>query len=329
MTEREIHLNAFLSQQNFLADSQLVVITGDASFRKYYRITTAGQSFIVMDSNPDVVNNHPFIAYNRLFSTQGLRLPNILASDEQYGFFLLEDLGSVHLADLLASNQKINYYQQLIDLLPLIAKTPADVTMRKYDGEFVAFELNIFKEWLVEGVLKRRFSNDEDALWQSVVSLLTDNLLNQPQVTVHRDYHSRNLMYYQNQWVVIDYQDAVTGPVSYDLVSLLRDCYHQLTADEFSQLFDYGFKVLQDFGLLPNVSPAQFRRWFDLVGVQRHLKAAGIFCRLLLRDHKAGYVPAILPTLEYVVAVAKDYPELDALQHWLSQTLMPSLIEVL
>ena len=302
-------------------------ITGDASFRRYFRLSSDKQCYIVMDSDPSCVNNHPFIEYNQLFAEQGLRLPHILSADVAHGFFLLEDLGKIHLADLLDEPNIIEHYKQLIDLIPLIARTPAAPSMKSYDTHFVNIELTIFKEWLVEAFLGMTFSQDECAMWQAAVNFLTSNLLAQPQVTVHRDYHSRNLMFYQQQWVVIDYQDAVTGPVSYDLVSLLRDCYHQLPSEQFEVLFEYGYQKLFMAGLLDGASKAEFTRWFDLVGLQRHLKAAGIFTRLAQRDQKLGYLPSILPTMVYIADISSRYTELSALHQWLVEQIIPTLQE--
>ncbi|MBE0365304.1 hypothetical protein PULV_a2075 [Pseudoalteromonas ulvae UL12] len=329
MNQRFDALQQFVHANCMGAHFTLEPITGDASFRRYYRLISAEQCGIVMDSDPSRVNNQPFVEYNQVFAEQGLRLPHILSADEAHGFFLLEDLGQTHLADLVNEPQIIKYYQQLIDLIPLIAKTPAVNSMKRYDTDFVNVELTIFQEWLVETFLEMALSHNEYEMWQAVTSLLTDNLLKQPQVTVHRDYHSRNLMFCQQQWVVIDYQDAVTGPVTYDLVSLLRDCYHQLPAEQFEVLFDYGYQALTSVGLLDGASKVEFTRWFDLVGLQRHLKAAGIFTRLAQRDQKPGYLSSILPTMSYITEISARYIELSALHQWLVKHIIPKLQEQL
>ena len=142
-------------------------------------------------------------------------------------------------------------------------------------------------------------------------------------MTVHRDFHSRNIMRTGQQWAIIDYQDAVQGPVCYDLVSLLRDCYFKLPEQELDYLLHYAYDEFNQQQLLQDTSFAMFKRWFDLTGVQRHLKAAGIFCRLKLRDDKSGYLNNVLPTLKYISNVSKEYPELTALGQWIEHTVIP------
>jgi len=150
-------------------------------------------------------------------------------------------------------------------------------------------------------------------------------MLAQPKVTVHRDYHSRNIMYSNEQWAIIDYQDAVRGPLCYDLVSLLRDCYFKLPQAQLNQLLEYGYEEFTAQKLITDTSFEQFKQWFDLTGIQRHLKAAGIFCRLYLRDGKTGYLDNILSTLDYIVDVAKTYPELAALSEWVGSIVIPQV----
>ena len=160
-------------------------------------------------------------------------------------------------------------------------------------------------------------------MWQQACELLVNNALEQPIVTVHRDFHSRNIMRTGQQWAIIDYQDAVQGPVCYDLVSLLRDCYFKLPEQELDYLLHYAYDEFSEQQLLQDTSFAMFKRWFDLTGVQRHLKAAGIFCRLKLRDGKSGYLNNVLPTLTYISNVSKEYPELTALGQWIEQIIIP------
>ncbi|KPM85250.1 MULTISPECIES: aminoglycoside phosphotransferase family protein [Pseudoalteromonas] len=322
-------MNRYKSLQQFLNphfkedEYQLAAITGDASFRRYFRVNTSDQSYIVMDSDPDKLDNTPYIELNKVFSQHGFKLPKILQADEKQGFFLLSDLGNTHLADLLGDEDRTLHYKHLIKLSAQWAQIPPAQYMKVFDGEFLQFELSIFRDWLVDNFIGEQLSADEQKMWQQACELLINNALEQPIVTVHRDFHSRNIMRTGQQWAIIDYQDAVQGPVCYDLVSLLRDCYFKLPEQELDYLLHYAYDEFSEQQLLQDTSFAMFKRWFDLTGVQRHLKAAGIFCRLKLRDGKSGYLNNVLPTLTYISNVSKEYPELTALGQWIEQIIMP------
>ncbi|HAU04458.1 MULTISPECIES: aminoglycoside phosphotransferase family protein [Pseudoalteromonas] len=322
-------MNRYKSLQQFLNphfkedEYQLAAITGDASFRRYFRVNTSDQSYIVMDSDPDKLDNTPYIELNKVFSQHGFKLPKILQADEKQGFFLLSDLGNTHLADLLGDEDRTLHYKHLIKLSAQWAQIPPAQYMKVFDGEFLQFELSIFRDWLVDNFIGEQLSADEQQMWQQACELLVNNALEQPIVTVHRDFHSRNIMRTGQQWAIIDYQDAVQGPVCYDLVSLLRDCYFKLPEQELDYLLHYAYDEFSEQQLLQDTSFAMFKRWFDLTGVQRHLKAAGIFCRLKLRDGKSGYLNNVLPTLTYISNVSKEYPELTALGQWIEQTIIP------
>ncbi|WP_375185799.1 aminoglycoside phosphotransferase family protein [Pseudoalteromonas sp.] len=322
-------MNRYKSLQQFLNphfkedEYQLAAITGDASFRRYFRVNTSDQSYIVMDSDPDKLDNTPYIELNKVFSQHGFKLPKILQADEKQGFFLLSDLGNTHLADLLGDEDRTLHYKHLIKLSAQWAQIPPAQYMKVFDGEFLQFELSIFRDWLVDNFIGEQLSADEQQMWQQACELLVNNALEQPIVTVHRDFHSRNIMRTGQQWAIIDYQDAVQGPVCYDLVSLLRDCYFKLPEQELDYLLHYAYGEFSDQQLLQDTSFSMFKRWFDLTGVQRHLKAAGIFCRLKLRDGKSGYLNNVLPTLTYISNVSKEYPELTALGQWIEQTIIP------
>ncbi|MEZ7189220.1 phosphotransferase [uncultured Pseudoalteromonas sp.] len=322
-------MNRYKSLQQFLNphfkedEYQLAAITGDASFRRYFRVNTSDQSYIVMDSDPDKLDNTPYIELNKVFSQHGFKLPKILQADEKQGFFLLSDLGNTHLADLLGDEDRTLHYKHLIKLSAQWAQIPPAQYMKVFDGEFLQFELSIFRDWLVDNFIGEQLSADEQQMWQQACELLINNALEQPIVTVHRDFHSRNIMRTGQQWAIIDYQDAVQGPVCYDLVSLLRDCYFKLPEQELDYLLHYAYDEFSEQQLLQDTSFAMFKRWFDLTGVQRHLKAAGIFCRLKLRDGKSGYLNNVLPTLTYISNVSKEYPELTALGQWIEQIIIP------
>ncbi|OHU95634.1 phosphotransferase [Pseudoalteromonas byunsanensis] len=306
-------------------DYQHSAITSDASFRCYSRVISGKHNYILMDSDPDKLDNRPFVELNRCFTQSGLRVPNILYADLDNGLMLLEDFGSEHLADRLNTATRLHDYQQIIALLPRIASTPASDFMKPYDAEFINMELDIFWHWLICDWLALDESSLPDTQWNMLKKQLVDAMLAQPQVTMHRDFHSRNIMNVSGEWALIDYQDAVRGPVTYDAVSLLRDCYFKLPQKEFIALQRTSFEVLLDANLLPQMTFAQYSRFFDLTGMQRHLKAAGIFCRLLLRDGKSGYLQNILPTLDYIYDVAKCYESFQWLATWLRHDIMPKV----
>nr|WP_246240027.1 phosphotransferase [Pseudoalteromonas caenipelagi] len=306
-------------------DIKYNAITSDASFRCYYRVMVAQKSYILMDSDPNKLDNQPFIELNTSFAKQGLRVPKILLFSESKGLILLEDLGGEHLADRLSSDSRYQDYREILALLPNIAHTPVSAYMKPYDADFIAMEMDIFWQWLIVEWLKLENEQLPKQQWQTMKSLLVEAMTSQPQVTMHRDFHSRNIMRTQGQWALIDYQDAVQGPVTYDAVSLLRDCYFNLPSEEFTRLRLHSFEILKEADLLSGMSYEQYCYYFDLTGLQRHLKAAGIFCRLLLRDNKAGYLNNIMPTLQYIEDVANCYEPFQWLATWLRHDIMPKV----
>ncbi|KAF7775386.1 hypothetical protein PCIT_a1566 [Pseudoalteromonas citrea] len=322
-TERKTYIDRFLTQFFRGRPYQVEVVTGDASFRRYLRVHKESESYILMDSDPSKVNNDPFVELNASFSQVGLRVPEIIATDMTHGLLLLNDLGCEHLADLLQSPDRLKYYKSVLALIPSIAKVAYSPYMKPYDSAFIQQEIEIFEQWLLAGWLDYELDDYQNAQWQLCKHQLVENMLSQPQTTMHRDFHSRNIMRDEYHWVLIDYQDAVQGPVTYDVVSLLRDCYFRLPDDEFSLLHNESYHILTSAGLLNGMSYTDYQRYFDLTGLQRHLKAAGIFIRLLLRDNKGGYLNNIIPTLEYVIEVAERYECFQWLATWLANEIMP------
>ncbi|MDK2596340.1 aminoglycoside phosphotransferase family protein [Pseudoalteromonas obscura] len=309
------------------ADDELTIsaITGDASFRLYFRVRATQSQYVLMDVPPDKGSIEAFIHLNHVFSQGGLAVPEIFAFDTELGFVLLEDLGSVHLADIIAQQGDYRYYSELLAWLPQIATLEVSKWMNTYDAPFIEQEINIFKSWLLESWLGYRCSPEVTRNWQLLVSRLSESMITQPQVVMHRDFHSRNIMYSQAGGRLIDYQDAVVGPVCYDAVSLLKDCYLKLPSQQFEQLKRESYQHLADAGLLPDMSFAQYVESFNLTGLQRHLKAAGIFARLHLRDGKPGYLPSILPTLNYIVETAEMFTEFQWLATWLQSEIIPMI----
>ncbi len=284
--------------------------SSDASFRRYFRVKTATKQYIVMDAPPEKENINAFITVAELFSQADVNTPNIYAQNLERGFLLLEDFGSTSFLDLLAQETADNLYQSaMTSLFQLQTRLEANTTLLpQYDRALLLTELNIFNEWYLE---KRLNITMPEHIRSSLHHFLIQSALEQPYICVHRDYHSRNLMVLeQNSPGVIDFQDAVIGPITYDLVSLLRDCYISWPTVLIEQWLQQYYQRLLKAGLI-QVRFEQFKRWFDLMGIQRHLKAIGIFSRLKLRDNKPDYLQDIPRTMNYVLNISSNYPELN------------------
>lgn len=283
--------------------------SNDASFRRYFRVKINDKNFIAMDAPPDKENIVPFLEIATLFKNANVNTPTILQCNLEDGFILLEDFGSQWLLDELNDeNATPLYAKALNDLLPLHTNERLlNANLPAYDAELLRREMALFEQWFVEQLLDDELPQN---LWENVQQLLIQSALDQPIVCVHRDYHSRNLMVLENGDLgVLDFQDAVLGALTYDIVSLLRDCYIDWEQDKIhSWLHDY-FQQLKAANVV-DCDFETFKRWFDLMGMQRHLKAIGIFARLHLRDEKSDYLKSIPRTLNYVLQVCKNYPQL-------------------
>jgi aminoglycoside/choline kinase family phosphotransferase len=322
-------LKRWLQDELAFRDYTLNPASADASFRRYFRVAHDGASFIVMDAPPDKEDSRPYIRVARMFYDVGLNVPEIIDDDLEQGFLLLSDLGSrLYLDALNAENVDRLYGDALGALATLQACTQATGVLPDYDRALLMNEMTLFRDWLVGKHLGIALTGTQEAMLDSAFELLAENARVQPQVCVHRDYHSRNLMVTtHNNPGILDFQDAVIGPVTYDLVSLLRDCYISWPRARVEDwALGYQELALQS-GILrqEHEDPDQFLRWFDLMGVQRHLKAAGIFARLNHRDGKPGYLADIPRTLGYVTDVATRYQELAGLGEFIRQDVSERL----
>lgn len=291
--------------------------SSDASFRQYFRVTDRQQdkTFIVMDAPPEKENCKPFIHVTELLRNAGINAPAILAMDLQQGFLLLDDLGSRPYLDELNNNTADALYIDAIDAIVKMQKI--DAILPLYNARLLQTEMDLFEQWYVKRHLNKTLNDSQKATLQNAFELLIKSAEEQPQVFVHRDYHSRNLMVTEaNNPGVIDYQDAVIGPISYDLVSLFKDCYIQWPGEKIELWLDL---------YLARITPARLidkqtlLRWFDLMGVQRHLKVLGIFARLNYRDGKAQYLNDLPLTLQYTRDACAAYPELQPLKKLLDE----------
>ncbi len=304
-------------------------MSGDAGFRCYYRFSHQGKSFIAVDAPIDMSDNPAFIFMQKLLSQQDILVPDIIAVDLSLGFFCLSDFGNVLLSETLTLENMSSVYQQAIDILPKVhlGMAAADTEIAHYDQAFVKRELDIFTQWLIDEHLSITLSEFEQAQLNTCFSILNKNMLEQPQVLIHRDYHSRNIMVVESgELGIIDFQDAVIGPVTYDIVSLLRDCYIKWPQEKVAALLQYYIELVSSQQpLLAHITLTQWQRWFDLTGMQRHLKASGIFARLHHRDGKSGYLNDIPLTLSYLVDITKQYDEFKFLNQLLINKILPAM----
>ena len=261
-------------------------------------------------------------------SKQNILVPEIVAVDLSLGFFCLADFGETLLADILTSENMAITYQTAIEILPLIQSALSHSTTKlpHYDNAFIELELNIFPEWLLAEHLSLTLTDDEQKQLKHCFAILTENMMSQPQVLIHRDYHSRNIMVLENKELgIIDFQDAVIGPITYDIVSLLRDCYLKWPNENVALLLNNYIDAAVKQYSLTHITREQWQRWFDLTGVQRHIKASGIFARLHHRDNKSGYLNDIPLTLDYLVEVTEKYPELSFIHHLILDKVIPAM----
>lgn len=327
MPQRQARLQRWLREHCAINEFDFAPASGDASFRRYFRITPKdGPSLVAMDAPPEKEDCAPFVDVSRRLAETGVHVPAIIEHDLAQGFLLLEDLGNDLYLGQLNDESADRLYGDAIDALLRFQKQGDVQGLPSYDRELLAREMALFPDWLLQRHLGLQLSDDDWKMLGETFELLIDNALAQPRVLVHRDYHSRNLLVCEpNNPGIIDFQDAVHGPLSYDLVSLLRDCYIRWPLQRVAGwLDDYTREALR-LGLLAESQGAQMPTWFDLTGVQRHLKAAGIFARLNHRDGKPGYLADIPRTLGYIVEAAQRQPPLGRLAELIGQRVLPAL----
>jgi hypothetical protein len=311
-----------------LREYELQPASTDASFRRYFRVIARGTTHIVMDAPPGREGLQRYIAVARRLHELGLNVPEILEQDLAQGFLLLTDLGQqMYLSALNADSADRLYGDALAALVTLqggIFRDPH--ALPAYDAALLHRELEIFREWYLGRHLGLQRDAGRDAVLDGTFAALANAALEQPRVWVHRDYHSRNLMVTrENNPGILDFQDAVIGPATYDLVSLLRDCYIAWPRDRV-EAWALGYRESAARAGLPvDANEERFLRGFDLMGVQRHLKAAGIFARLLHRDGKPGYLADIPRTLGYVLEASSRHPELRSLHGLLMELRIPGV----
>ncbi|MDA7818330.1 phosphotransferase [Sulfurimonas sp.] len=291
----------------------ITVASADASFRKYYRLTKGSETVLLMDSSLEKDSLAPFLDVTGRLLHVGVNVPEILEQNLEDGFLIIKDFGNTHYLNVLDDKNFKELYSKAIDEILSMQKADAS-SLPLYDKAFLHVEMDLMKDWYLEKQLNLTLDVEEKELIAKTLDLISDVVLEQPQgLFVHRDFHSRNIMLTeQNDIGVIDYQDAMSGAVTYDLVSLLKDCYIEYPRKEVEKLA----LEFRDKSKL-HVDDETFIKWFDFMGLQRHIKVLGIFSRLYLRDGKDGYLKDIPLTLKYTIETASRYDETKELAEFL------------
>jgi N-acetylmuramate 1-kinase len=318
---------------------RISIASADASFRRYFRVSRGdvdpaawapkADTLIVMDAPPGKEDIAPYLKVSSLLEQAGAHVPHVYASDARRGFVVMEDLGNTQYLSLLRTGRGVDklYNDALTTLANIqVRGLRAAQQLDPYSREPLERELNLMPDWFLGRHLGLELTPEERALLTVTNEILINEAMLQPQVFVHRDYHSRNLMVLDKGGPgVIDFQDALRGPVGYDLVSLLKDCYISWSRERVERWLRGYRRVLGNLGANVGDSEYQFIRWFDLIGVQRHIKVLGIFCRLWHRDGKIGYLADLPLTFEYVRDACRRYPELVEFERWLAARIAPLL----
>ncbi|MEA2073488.1 MAG: phosphotransferase [Campylobacterota bacterium] len=286
-------------------DYEFSIASADASFRSYYRLIKDDKSFIVMDSSLELESLSPFLNVTHRLLNAKVKAPYIYEQNTTDGYLIIEDFGARQLLDVLEkSNFKKHYHGAMNEIIKM---QKADVKeLPLYDKEFLHFEMDLMQEWYLEKKLNTVLSLEQNKMIENTLNAISNIVLEQPQdVFVHRDFHSRNIMLTPKEEIgVIDYQDAMNGAITYDLVSLLKDCYVEFEREDIEEL---ALAFRDKKALL--VDDDLFLKWFDFMGLQRHIKVLGIFSRLDLRDGKDGYLKDIPLVLKYTIETASRYDE--------------------
>lgn len=317
--QRQQQLTAWLHSQFPDKNFTLAPASADASFRRYFRATFPDRSLIVMDAPPQHEDCRPFLHIAQLFEAAGTHVPHVYAQDLEQGFLLLSDLGNTTYLQALNAGNAPRLYGAATDALIKIQLASRENELPPYDEALLLREMRLFPEWYIARHLNVTLTDKQHAKLKEVFARIIANNLAQPRVYVHRDYHSRNLMVSEPNPGILDFQDAVYGPITYDLASLFKDAYiHWEEAEIIDWLIRYwekarkaGLPVANDF--------SDFYRDYEWMGVQRHLKVLGIFARLYHRDGKDGYLKDLPLVMAYLRAACARYIDLKPLLNLLDE----------
>ncbi|MGQ0833449.1 MAG: aminoglycoside phosphotransferase family protein [Gammaproteobacteria bacterium] len=319
----------WLSRELGLTVERIEPASVDASFRRYFRAWASGTTRIVMDAPPEKEDVGSYLKVTRLLESVGMHVPHVHEADESRGLLLLEDLGHTHyLSQLKNGGDPEALYRDALGALANLQVRGREAAreLAPYDRAALLREMKLMPEWFAGRHLGLSLTPAENALLERTFGFLIDGALAQPQVFVHRDYHSRNLMVLADRNPgVLDFQDALRGPIGYDLVSLLKDCYVAWPRERVERWLREYRAAIRGRGMNVGSDEREFFRWFDLIGVQRHIKVLGIFARLWYRDGKPGYLPDLPLTLAYVRDTAARYVELRDFSSFVERCIVPGL----
>ncbi|MNY99886.1 phosphotransferase [Acinetobacter calcoaceticus] len=326
-TQREQLIYTWLTSVLENDQFKIAFLAGDASFRRYARIQLQNKTYMLMDAPPEKEDCVPFVTIDEFFAGHGVRVPQIVAKDLAQGFLLLEDFGDVLLSTLLNDETVDKYYEQSFKQLIHLQSVNGQEQFPAYSYDKLLTEMKLLTDWMLPSLQITPNANQQQVI-DDAFNVLAKTALAQPQVIVHRDFHSRNLMKIANEpeLGVIDFQDAVIGADTYDLISITRDAYVQWNAERVYQWFRVFYDLLPD-SAKQNRSFEQFKRDADLMAIQRHIKILGIFVRLFERDGKSGYLKDLPRVMWYLIEESRGYAELDEFMLFINDIVMPKFIE--
>ncbi len=327
--QRLLDLSAWLEQQlpelfarcgwGKVPTAELTAASSDASFRRYFRWQGGERSLIVMDAPPPQEDCRPFVKVAQMLDEAGVHVPQVLAADLDRGFLLLTDLGRQTYLDVIDAGNADQLFNDAIEALLKFQLQPVAQSMPAYDEALLRRELQLFPEWYVQRHLGHALSEAQQGAWERICRLLIDSALAQPRVLVHRDYMPRNLMISEPNPGVLDFQDAVLGPVSYDITSLFKDAFLSWPEPQVRAWLEAYWGRARAAGVALPDSFEEFLGASDLMGVQRHLKVIGIFARICHRDGKPRYLADVPRFFAYIEAVLARRPELSELRQLIAE----------
>jgi len=317
-------LTDWLSNDLALTVLSIETASADASFRRYFRAIISSScasanklptTFIIMDSPPEHEDNPLFVACTETLKKCGINVPNIYRQNLTLGFLILTDLGNTVYNTILNPQSVDNLYQDAFQALLTMQFKGQQNAAPAYDKNKLIEEMSLFDDWYIKHYHQTHLNKEDQKTFQKTIKLLSLSAIEQPQVLVHRDFHSRNLLFNKEQNpAVIDYQDMVIGPITYDLVSLLKDCYIQWPVSDVENWAENYLHLSREKGIHEYTDTKQWQQWFDWMGVQRHLKVLGIFSRLFYRDNKDQYLADMPLTHGYLMNTCAKYDELQDLE---------------
>ncbi|MBF4455998.1 phosphotransferase [Acinetobacter sp. SK-43] len=325
-TQREQLIQTWLEAVLKSDQFEINFLAGDASFRRYARVGLQNKTYMLMDAPPEKEDCVPFVTIDEFFDANGVRVPHIVAKDLEQGLLLLEDFGDVVLSTLLNDKTVDQYYAQSFKQLIELQQIDGTSHLPAYSYEKLMTEMRLLTEWMLPSLNIQPTEQQLETIEQAF-DFLAIEATNQPQVIVHRDFHSRNLMKIENEQElgVIDFQDAVIGADTYDLISITRDAYVQWNAERVYEWFEVFYNLLPAKAK-ENRSFEQFKRDADLMAIQRHLKILGIFVRLFERDGKSGYLKDLPRVMWYLLEESQGYDELNDFMQFMREIVMPKFI---